>query len=1173
MPPQPVPVDLTKKRHFYFSGASPQHTFYLVARPGGQEWSTIETAKGILWVPGCGFGRLSSLAASNQPDHEDHEDHSTIDVLSLSGSDDNNADIDRGLLPDTREYADPLLPQSVIGQLADGLYGEFEASYQKPNWKGVNQDLLDTEVEEARRGVSPESDSSGPSRASEPPTSSVRGVECFPIPELEIKGPAFAKAYEDSLSAYLRKHPQYYYLEPCESAQASSIPDNTTFDRTTVSPVTQSPITDTPLELPTTNQDSARITQSSETPTRDNFHSSSYTETGQSLETGESSTSRVCIPSRTTNMSSQSSKKSHQPGVEVLAMGVPVLSTFAEPVTRIQGPNGEYLETIESDSLREEGYTTLEIAEEYRWLEKAWGLSEDSRHKYSAYNNTNHLPGDNDRNARGTSVLDVVGCLDYQRQTIKVEVIGHEINQLWAPHPLEMSGHIQDESVVDGYRKPAEPIAIFNILPRACLATGCATKDAERRKSIIRSLGLSKDGQNDESIPGVVVGRSAVDLQPVMLIKSDTASMQTDISRDNMESVQLKTVVMRRPCGAEIIWTENVMIPGNLEFIKKGLWNKLEEGEKIHFLKHTRREHAALLHHGTTLTFGNALPSAKDHRRKPCFREIHTGLEYSKLHYRLRWPPMSVLKFPEEMIQAVKKFLFQYPHDAIPLNLALAAIVIYFDMEKSIGQNEGFSGNNIERVQEVPLGVFVCYFPHMLKFVELNHFTAFINPLRFALINYQQEVAVNPKFRIDSTHIHSLRMRQLYAEIGTICPEIPSTYRVDLIPASMPGTEMVFPKKAPRGEKPTINNFSFCLLNDIRTLGLPAYHYDPNAKPLKYMKLGGPLWLFPETLGNPVGALTGIPNTNYWVPETNVPQVALTGRACKVGPVFKDVNHISRSSVIDSNGNEFSRYCRDIGLETWVPFEKRDELSKKGNELCRVAIHMGVSLDGISICPNTLTPTWEGKDEHLMKLQADGELKRVAAESLENAPAAKRTKLPDESPGNQAEIPPEPMLNGSTRIEIIQPINSLKHKSQEWDNLLDCCQQGEGEDLTLKDIQFQIENIGSFISDVDHAFNGNDTSNKLTEVVNVMVRAAGHWNPKQRYDEAGWNYLLDAFQKRFGNEMMRDMTICQILQGNPGGVQTASKVLERLQKSDLIKQQRQVYTQLVELMKGGSQEG
>ncbi|KAF5558173.1 polyketide synthase [Fusarium napiforme] len=114
------------------------------------------------------------------------------------------------------------------------------------------------------------------------------------------------------------------------------------------------------------------------------------------------------------------------------------------------------------------------------------------------------------------------------------------------------------------------------------------------------------------------------------------------------------------------------------------------------------------------------LPSNEEVGRKPLIcRAIQDGKDYNNLHFTLKWPPMALLEFPKDMIKEMQRFLKRYPSDNVPLNIALAAAIIYFDIGKnSDHQMEDFLDSYPRKpslVQKAPLATFIIYFPHMLK--------------------------------------------------------------------------------------------------------------------------------------------------------------------------------------------------------------------------------------------------------------------------------------------------------------------------------------------------------------------------------------------------------------------------------------------------------------------------
>ncbi|KAF4414840.1 polyketide synthase [Fusarium acutatum] len=1073
MPQTLITTRTAQSRRVHTEGAV--HIEYRVLRPNGNqwvgvpalveatadrvEWQAVETHRGLLWIPLPNWeavDRIPSTTARPTPLEQDHEVGTVVDVL--SGEDETQADIDRGLLPDRDQN-----PYRFVNLLAD-----LHQDLADDTVPGANPWRLHAELEEARRSQSPGQDSSDSSITSLPssPRQRTGGVDCFPVPELHINTHTWHTAYSDALTAYLQKHPQYYLLEPCKVG---------------------------------TDRSTQRI--------------EANTQSVPSRESGE-----VSPPDNMT-----------------------------KHIIRLQGPDGEYRETIEAGPSPGLDYSISEMMDEERWLMESPPLSQES----SAQEQDDSI-------SSSTSVFNLSQYRDYQGKEISVHLIGEQTNALWQPQKYQALNDNRAEDCVDGWRKPAAPIVVFPILPRASIAPICASKDASRRAAAEKLLRPSTDNHGNENVCAVVVGRSATDLQTVVMVRPESAPTQTD--NDNVDAMQLQTI-MNKPCGRQVIWSETMMIPGNLEFTMKGLSNQLTGEDKSYFLNRVIRGHKALVAHDISHTCSyNSLPSQEDDKRKPHFREIHGGRHYARLHFQLRWPPMSVLTFPEEMIKVVKTFLEQHSNDAIPLNIALAAIIIYFDLEKLQCQNEGFFESGMEPVEDVPLAVFVCYFPHMLRFVELNHLTAFINPMRFALENYRIDSVAARKFRIDCTEMHSLPMRQLYAQIGSSCPQIPPQYRVHLTPASMPGTEMVFPLDSYGAAEPTTNNFAFCLLNDIRTLGLPLYRRDPNSRSNKMMKLGGPRWIFPETIGTPSVTLSSTPTADYWIPESKASPSALTGRAFMVGPLFKDIKGVTPSS---DRTIAIATYTLDVDLERWVPHDRRFDLARKSEELYRVAAYKGVKLGDLRTCPNTLTPTWRGKEEHLAELYDNGSLKRVIEQPIERAPPVKRAKFTDNDSDTVAEIPSEPKLPEDYRKEILALIEPLKCRSAEWAELRTAC---ESNDVTLSDVQQCMGKIKSFLSDVDDAFKANGNS-FLSGVISVMVRAAGYYNAArvgQGIDKREMERLLQRFKHDFDGEVWNTMGLLDKLRLCPDAADLLSPNLKRLLESDLITSQRQAFAQLSE---------
>lgn len=395
-----------------------------------------------------------------------------------------------------------------------------------------------------------------------------------------------------------------------------------------------------------------------------------------------------------------------------------------------------------------------------------------------------------------------------------------------------------------------------------------------------------------------------------------------------------------------------------------------------------KREHLKLFERLSTSSVARILPSAEDDEHRPNLRRpIHVSRDgsisedYQHLHYMLRWPPMAVLMFPPDMVVEVTNFLDKYISDIVPLNIALAAIVIFFDEEKGGWENECFvtSLSGTLQVPRVSLSVFVLYFHHMLRFVENNHLTAFIHPARFAETNYEEDKnKFHGSFNIEKDVLDERTMRQWYTEIQSRRHDVSVEKRYTLIPSSMPGSAMVFPSSYTpwEVERPSKRLFALCLLDDIRTFGLPSYNWRAN----KYIFLCGPRCLFKEKPEPPHRVLEGVPKSGYWVPSPSRCLVALTGRARSVGPIFQAITPGHDTKLTAGTSIDWFQKSGGVDLDIVLSTQVRIEVAQKIDALYRIAACFDIPRSEIRTCRVTLRPYWDSMEDNINELQKKGEL-------------------------------------------------------------------------------------------------------------------------------------------------------------------------------------------------------
>ncbi|KAI6760553.1 hypothetical protein HG530_009413 [Fusarium avenaceum] len=620
-------------------------------------------------------------------------------------------------------------------------------------------------------------------------------------------------------------------------------------------------------------------------------------------------------------------------------------------------------------------------------------------------------------------------------ESIKVFTLGCYDRILWLPgEGAVLTDRSQDPpndpALESGFRVPTEATTAYKVLTRACRVINPGQGMHASTQFSKQALGISEDDPLTlgHDINAVVVGVSALDCSPVIMQRheSDQGSQQgTTDSTDQV--VEQSTphadhfkdgnsrIILRSYsgglCGRRIIYFQNVLIPGNLSHIKKGLYNHLETSDKQKFLQIMKREHLKLSQGLSTSSVARILPSTEDDGHRPnlrrpvrASRDDRGCKNYDELQYKLRWPPMAVLKFPPNMVVGVSNFLNRYISDVVPLNIALAAIVIFFDEEQRSWETECFATSlpDKHQVPRVSLSVFVLYFHHMLRFVENNHLTAFIHPARFAEINYAQDKnKCNGSFDIQKHVLDEHTMRQWYTEIRSRCRDVSVKKRYTLIPSSMPGSTMVFPSGySPwEVERPSKKLFALCLLDDVRTFGLPSYSWGH----IDYISLGGPRYLFKEKPEPPNLVLEGIPDSWYWVPNPSRCLVALTGRARSVGPIFQSITpyHDKRSTARTSI--DWFHKSGGVDLDVVLSPQMRIEVAQKIDALYRIAARFDIPRPEIRTCRVTLRPYWNSMEENIKELQTKGELesiiydKRVIreAEPEHSPPPAKRPRTKD----------------------------------------------------------------------------------------------------------------------------------------------------------------------------------
>ncbi|KAF4458750.1 hypothetical protein FALBO_14504 [Fusarium albosuccineum] len=130
---------------------------------------------------------------------------------------------------------------------------------------------------------------------------------------------------------------------------------------------------------------------------------------------------------------------------------------------------------------------------------------------------------------------------------------------------------------------------------------------------------------------------------------------------------------------------------GDHGLCEAGAMGKAPARRPDHFISIAIREHQRVVNDLGIVGVANTYPCYQQDIERSRFGSFHPAAQHETLDFRLMWPPMAVLEFGPEMIDAVKEFLREHPEDNIPLNLALAAIIIFFDLERDGWKREVFA--------------------------------------------------------------------------------------------------------------------------------------------------------------------------------------------------------------------------------------------------------------------------------------------------------------------------------------------------------------------------------------------------------------------------------------------------------------------------------------------------
>ncbi|KAH7000342.1 hypothetical protein EDB80DRAFT_779772 [Ilyonectria destructans] len=553
-------------------------------------------------------------------------------------------------------------------------------------------------------------------------------------------------------------------------------------------------------------------------------------------------------------------------------------------------------------------------------------------------------------NLPGIKVPVAVGMNNEDGDPVEVATLGPYDMRIWEKGMGDAANNRSfSSSPPEAIRILTETMGTFWVVTRACsmMSSSGTQTTAEAR------LAVEKPFSNSVSFSRAFVGFSARLLADVYMSPGKTGGVGSKVVKllDDATGVQFKTEPGSKLCAGNLIWHEKCLVPTVIGTIKnlieydtpeKGTSDKDARAEAWVFLG---REHRRSLKGLSPVPYGSRLPSPKGSRQPNVgclYREASVDT-----HYMLQWPPLAVLKVPQGFVKIRK--------------------------------------GPSPPIHPPPLGVFIIYFPQLLRFTEVRRLTRYIHPARFAEHNYRLDRECEAKaMTVDYDGLEVVTLAALVAKIRSTSAEVPATTRVPLLPQSMPGSQMVWPLGVTRGEPPSDELSNLCLLNDIRVLGIPSYHKrDGN-----YMQMVGlPMrwavkWVRDKRQWQRVSKQ---PASAFWHPGRKAKLVSLTGPFSTIGPVFADLEPalLEEEKVSEQQGSwewdDPSTYLRTLSLDGIIDRRLREDIARTNNARLRVALGNGAFPSDLRFDEDDWLLRWAGMGSAVTRAAANNQLGKMAA--------------------------------------------------------------------------------------------------------------------------------------------------------------------------------------------------
>ncbi|KAF5695300.1 hypothetical protein FGLOB1_14053 [Fusarium globosum] len=569
------------------------------------------------------------------------------------------------------------------------------------------------------------------------------------------------------------------------------------------------------------------------------------------------------------------------------------------------------------------------------------------------------------------------------------KIVGEWTTKIWDINTVEISRNpAQSHTRIEA----AENTVVYPVLARCCLAIG--SKGKAPHSKLEARLSLSDSG----SIPQVFVGLSALLLEDAYVKSNDSGEQNT--ASDNLQGLIARTEPSGQQCHNNIIYHENALVPGNMSFIKKALHNQLGTKSQRHFIAKWKREAKSAVGEVNPSPVAKVRVSETVEDRKPVWGSVYESAQFDTF-YKLRYPTIALFELPKEMVRVIEEFLERFSRDPMPLNTALAAAIIFSDLHRNGRPVESFVSkkstreSSQQKFNNVSMAVFILYFPHLLRFTEVRRLTRYVHPLRWAAVQYERDTARSADYHVPQGALDEAKVIELIGKIRGRKGVNPD-HRLHLIPQCMPGSTMAWPEASTGCQQKSKNTTIMCLINDIRTLGLPCYHRRAGWEQL----VGAPLrlsvhWLRQRDQNR---CLNKFPDKVYWWPEFGSIVSSLTGPAKLIGPVFSATEGVNMSDDPMMEGDFMTP--KPVPYHELFSISLKKDITSLNKRVLRMAKANGKA-SKLQWDEDAMLLTYEGFNADWEEAQASGVLNDIlnmkGFPDPPTPPMAKRRKIDENS--------------------------------------------------------------------------------------------------------------------------------------------------------------------------------